>query len=318
MLTFCLFPICMTFGFIKTDTGYKALQFMFRPKLEDFYNLSIWCYALGYVCNLYGLGFGVPMELAASNPFNYAYLLQDIIIQVVVGVILSLFVGFSITLHAAKIATTKDIQIRDIGYTVESVFLVIMDGLSDNPLPQVCLILFFIFFFITSLNTLLFQLDLAESQRKLFYSTIVSCLHDFTDLSPTVPVQLFFENLGSSKQTLEQTLTSNLPNLICYLSFIQYDHTVAWAQVFTPLESFFRSLSLLTVSKDGKMEKMESLGKDLGLNNIGDVMKLAVYTMKMNGINNHRSILDPISKVVSYAIQFCTFHFQVSTMIYDT
>ena len=158
---------------------------------------------------------------------------------------------------------------------------------------------------------LLFQLDLAKSQRKLFYSTIVSCLHDFTDLSPTVPVQLFFENLDSSKQTLEQTVTTNLPNLICYLSFIQYDHTVAWAQVFGPLESFFRNLSLLTVSKDGKMEKMESLGKDLGLNNIGDVMKLAVYTMKMNGINNHRSILDPISKVVSYAIQFCTFHFQV-------
>ena len=156
---------------------------------------------------------------------------------------------------------------------------------------------------------LLFQLDLAESHRKLFYSTIVSCLHDFTDLSPTIPVQLFFENLDSSKQSLEQKLTTNLPNLICYLSFIQYDHTVAWAQVFAPLESFFRSLSLLTVSKDGKME---SLGKDLGLNNIGDVMKLAVYTMKMNGINNHRSILEPISKVVSYAIQFCTFHFQVS------
>ena len=163
MLTFCLFPICMTFGFIKTDTGYKALKFMFQPKSEDFYNVSIWCCALGYVCNLFGLGFGVPMELAASNPFNYAYLLRDTIIQVVVGIILSLFVGFSITLHAVKIATTKDIQIGDIGYTIESVFLVIMDGLSDNPLPQVCLILFFIFFFITSLNTLLFQLDLAIS-----------------------------------------------------------------------------------------------------------------------------------------------------------
>ena len=102
MLTFCLLPIIMTFGFIKSDTGYKALQFMFQPKMEDFYNLSIWCCALGYVCNLYGLGFGVPMELAASNPFNYAHLLGDIIIQVVVGVILSLLVGFTITIHASK------------------------------------------------------------------------------------------------------------------------------------------------------------------------------------------------------------------------
>jgi len=54
----------------------------------------------------------------------------------------------------------------------------------------------------------------------------------------------------------------------------------------------------------------ESLSKDLGLSNIGDVLKLAVYTMKMNGVANHRSILEPISKVVSYAIQFCTFQFQ--------
>ena len=163
MLTFCLFPICMTFGFIRRDMGNKALQFMFQPKMQDFQNLTPWCCALGYVCNLYGLGFGVPMELAASNPFNYEHLLSDIFIQVVVGVSLSLMVGFTITLHAAKIAITKDIQIGDLGYTIESVFLVIMDGLSDNALPQVCLILFFIFFFITSLNTLLFQLDLAIS-----------------------------------------------------------------------------------------------------------------------------------------------------------
>ena len=153
---------------------------------------------------------------------------------------------------------------------------------------------------------LLFQLDLADDQRKLFYSTIVSCLHDFTDLSPTVPVQLFFENIDDSKHTLNQSLTNNLPNLICYLSFIQYDHTIAWSSVFGPLESFFRSLSLLTVSKDGKPEKME----DGGLPNICDVMKLTVFTMKMNGINSHRSILEPISKVISYAIQFCTFNFQ--------
>ena len=49
---------------------------------------------------------------------------------------------------------------------------------------------------------LLFQLDLAESQRKMFYSTIVSCLHDFTDLSPTVPVQLFFEVIVPAKSTI--------------------------------------------------------------------------------------------------------------------
>ena len=157
---------------------------------------------------------------------------------------------------------------------------------------------------------LLFQIDLAEPQRKAFYSTIVSCLNDFTELYPTVPVQLFFENIDSAKQSMEQTLSVNLPNLICYLSFIQYDHILSWASVFGPLENFFRSLSMLTVNKDGKTEKVETKNKDLGLSNIDGVMKLVVFTMKMNGISNHRSMLEPISKVVRYAIQFCTFTFQ--------
>ena len=152
---------------------------------------------------------------------------------------------------------------------------------------------------------LLFQIDLAATQRQAFFSTIVSCLNDFTELYPTVPVQLFFENIDNVKQTMEQTLSVNLPNLICYLSFIQYDHIASWASVFTPLENFFRSLSLLTMT-----EKVESKTKDLGLSNIDGVMKLVVYTMKMNGISNHRSMLEPIAKVVGYAIQFCTFQFQ--------
>ena len=77
-------------------------------------------------------------------------------------------------------------------------------------------------------------------------------------------MQLFFENLDTAKQSMEAVLSSNLPNLICYLSFIQYDHTLNWAAVFGPLETFFRGLSFLTVSKDGQTGKLEAVGKDLG------------------------------------------------------
>ena len=77
------------------------------------------------------------------------------------------------------------------------------------------------------------------------------------------------------------------------------------------METFFRNLSVITTSMDGKAEKLEPHGKDMKLSNIGPVMKLAAYAMKMMGANNHRSILDPISKVVGFAIQWCTFEFQV-------
>lgn len=158
---------------------------------------------------------------------------------------------------------------------------------------------------------LLFKIDLNEPQRKAFYSTIVSCLNDFSDLSPTVPVQLFFENIEAIKQGMEETLNTCLPNLICFLSFIQFDHITNWSAVFAPMETFFRNLSLITTSIDGKAEKLEPQGKDMKLSNIGPVMKLAAYAMKMMGANNHRSILDPIAKVIGFAIQFCTFEFQV-------
>jgi hypothetical protein len=56
---------------------------------------------------------------------------------------------------------------------------------------------------------------------------------------------------------------------------------------------------------------VEQHGKVVKLSNIGPVMKLAAYAMKMMGANNHRSILEPIAKVIGFAIQFCTFQFQV-------
>jgi hypothetical protein len=105
-----------------------------------------------------------------------------------------------------------------------------------------------------------------------------------------------------------------------------------WSAVFPPLELFFRNLSLLTSSQqDGAAaggsalnaaketgsgkEGKEALhhhqaSKSIKLANIEPVLKLIVHTMKMPGIGNHRSILEPIIKILSFAIQFCTFKFQ--------
>ena len=157
---------------------------------------------------------------------------------------------------------------------------------------------------------LLFKLDLDPNQRKRFFSTIVSCLNDFSELSPTVPIQLFFENIGSLKPTLEETLNTSLPNITCYLSFIQFDHVTNWGSVFAPLENFYRNLALLTSSQDGSKDKIESQTKNAKISNIGPVLSLIVYTMKMPGVSNHRSILEPIIKVICFAIQSCTFKFQ--------
>ncbi len=181
------------------------------------------------------------------------------------------------------------------------------------------------------LFALLFKLDLEPEQRARFFATIVSCLNDFSDMSPTGPLQLFFEHVsggGSSglKQSLDELLSTSLPNLIAYLSAIQVDHITNWSAVFPPLEAFYRNISLLTSSQQdgvgasamgvsaketggGKEAKEPHQGKSIKLANIEPVLKLIIHTMKMPGIGVHRSILEPIIKIVSFAIQFCTFKF---------
>ena len=62
-----------------------------------------------------------------------------------------------------KGSLTALISVADLGYTVEAVFLVMLDGLSSGPLPQLGLVLFFSLLFTVGLATLLFQLDLVIS-----------------------------------------------------------------------------------------------------------------------------------------------------------
>ena len=48
----------------------------FTPSLEGLTSPTTLVCATGYLCNLFGLGCGVPIELAASNHFNYRHLVK--------------------------------------------------------------------------------------------------------------------------------------------------------------------------------------------------------------------------------------------------
>ena len=133
------------------------------PRLSHLQNVGLWCSSLGFVCNLYGLGFGVPMELAASNTFTNRKLILDVFIVVFLSLVLAATVGFTVILGASKIAKTKNIQISDLGYNVETVFLVFIQAFSDLPFAQLHLLVFFSIFLMVGLSTLFFQLDLVIS-----------------------------------------------------------------------------------------------------------------------------------------------------------
>ena len=160
LYAFLVLPFVM---FTMENSGLQSLTHLLYPKSEDFKNVTVWCCGLGYVCNLFGLGFGVPMELAASNTFNYRNLIKDGIIVVIISIIMTVFVCVIVMLHSHIIASNKGIAVNDLGYTIEAVFLIFMDGFSDSTLAQFYLIMFFSIFSIIGFSTILFQLDLVIS-----------------------------------------------------------------------------------------------------------------------------------------------------------
>ena len=62
----------------------------------------------------------------------------------------------------------QGIDIEDLGYTTEALFLVMMDAFSQMPIPQFFLILFFSMLLSLGLSTLFFQLNLVISAIQAF------------------------------------------------------------------------------------------------------------------------------------------------------
>lgn len=54
----------------------EGVRHFFTPSLEGLTSPTTLLCAMGYLCNLFGLGCGVPIELAASNHFNYRHLVK--------------------------------------------------------------------------------------------------------------------------------------------------------------------------------------------------------------------------------------------------
>ena len=64
---------------------------------------------------------------------------------------------------AGNIAASKNIEINDLGYNIDAVFIVYIHMLSGMPFPQLFLIAFFTIFLTVGLSTQFFQMDLVIS-----------------------------------------------------------------------------------------------------------------------------------------------------------
>lgn len=138
-------------------------------------------------------------------------------------------------------------------------------------------------------NGIFYQIFLTqnpENVRMKFFKCVALALMDFTELNPASPVQLLMESLNN-KKTLPPDMTTILRNLCEYLQCIPIDTFSAaiWSAAVQGIDSLFRRIVFILPTLD----ESESL------------LGIMVSVLKMPGLP--KSILEPFSKIFSFAIQ---------------
>lgn len=105
-------------------------------------------------------------------------------------------------------------------------------------------------------------------------------------------MQLLLETLNSKKTLPSHNLPTVLENIACYLECLPVEATSSptsstWGNVLQQLEIIYRKIVFM-------------------LNTIDDItalLKIIISIFKVPTISQHKGLLEPFSKVISYAIQ---------------
>ena len=85
----------------------------------------------------------------------------------------------------------------------------------------------------------LLEMENNDRRRQSFFGTLVQCLLDFTELSPSALVALFMQEMNERKAVTLGDYETCLPNLATYFKSTQFAEC-KWEVVFGPAETFFR------------------------------------------------------------------------------
>ncbi|XP_017778696.1 PREDICTED: protein unc-79 homolog [Nicrophorus vespilloides] len=138
----------------------------------------------------------------------------------------------------------------------------------------------------------MFQTHAVTTTRIQFFKSVIQALIDFNELGPVAPLQLLLETLNSKKTLPVESMPIILENMACYLDCLPLEAALGptspiWNNVLQQLEILFRKLILL-------------------LNTVEDIMpllRIMITIFKIPVISQYKGILEPFSKVLSYAIQ---------------
>ncbi|XP_063624654.1 protein unc-79 homolog [Cydia splendana] len=136
----------------------------------------------------------------------------------------------------------------------------------------------------------IFLLRSPEKQRLMFFKSIAQAFVDFNELYPCGPLQLVVEHLNSKKTLPIDQISVIASNICLYLSCLAPEvlgPTTACCALLSQLEALFRSIVLQLPALDEP----------------GTLLRAAAAVLRIPGANQNKSILEPISKIISYSIQ---------------
>ncbi|ESO85360.1 hypothetical protein LOTGIDRAFT_154853 [Lottia gigantea] len=138
---------------------------------------------------------------------------------------------------------------------------------------------------------MLFQSNL----EPIFWKTVAAALVDFNDLTCHAPLQFLLEGLNEKKNLSQDTIMLLLSNISIYLNCVSLESSTAiWPGILCQFEIFFRRLPVLLPAPC----------------DITPVLKIIISILKVPAVGGVRAILEPFSKVLSFAIQNCSFKLQ--------
>ncbi|CAH2094993.1 unnamed protein product [Euphydryas editha] len=129
-----------------------------------------------------------------------------------------------------------------------------------------------------------------EKQRQMFFKSVAQAFVDFNELYPCGPLQLLIEHLNSKKTLPIDQMGVIAGNMAMYLECLAPEALgplSACSALLAALEALLRAVALQLPQLDDALP----------------LLRVCAAALRVPAATHHKSLLEPMSKIVSYAVQ---------------
>ncbi|CAD5115352.1 DgyrCDS4332 [Dimorphilus gyrociliatus] len=144
-------------------------------------------------------------------------------------------------------------------------------------------------------NGIFSQLIVSQIDNSDLLKTIATALIDFQDLNCFMALQSILEGVNEMKNINDDQIINAVQNLAVFMDYVAMEtQTPTWNNILPLFDIFFRRLPQFLPTNC----------------EISSVFKIMIQVLKVPSLSNFKTILEPFSKMLSFAIQNCRFKLQ--------